>query len=89
MSFVNSSFANESGPPFQVDYRLHQWLIRVNSQHQLEIQIADEVEQHSYPSQQSLIPEGSRALTIIVDNGFIVEKIYITPAGKKISVKYS
>jgi len=89
VSFVNSSFTNENGPLFQVDYQLHQWLIRVNSHHQLKIQIADEVEQNSYPSQQLLVPEGSRVLTIFVDNGFIVEKIFITPAGKKLSVKYS
>lgn len=34
------------------------------------------------------IPEGFRVVTIIVDKGEVVEKIYQSPNGQKISIHY-
>ena len=33
------------------------------------------------------VPDGSRVITIIVHNGEIIEKIYLTPFGEKLRVK--
>ncbi len=87
MSFVNTTSKQDSESA-QVDYRLHQWRIRITSTNYFDVQIQDEVDKVDNVQANALIPDGSRVTKIIVDNGEIVEKIYSTSSGARLSVRF-
>ncbi len=56
--------------------------LSVNSAAEPEAQASEDIERATE------IPEGSRVVTIIVNKGEVTEKVYQTPAGERITLKF-
>ncbi|MFL0755900.1 MAG: hypothetical protein AB8B45_01265 [Prochlorococcus sp.] len=56
--------------------------LSVNSAAEPEAQASEDIERGTE------IPEGSRVVTIIVNKGEVTEKVYQTPAGERITLKF-
>jgi len=87
MSFISLMMLERQDSVPRAEQELFQWRIRIDSEVDLEVELKQRAEEDPDHHRSFLIPNGSRVLTLIVDNGEIIKKIYQTPNGEKISVK--
>ena len=87
MSFISLMMleqCQDSAPRFEQG--LFHWRIRIDSEVELDVELKQGAEEEPDHRRSFLIPNGSRVMTLIVDNGEIIKKIYQSPNGEKISV---
>ncbi len=70
----------------RVEQELFHWRIRTDSEVELDVELKQGAEDEPEHRRSFLIPNGSRAMTLIVDNGEIIKKIYQSPNGERLSV---
>ena len=87
MSFISLMMLERQDSVPRVEQELCHWRIRIDSEVELDVELKQGAEEEPDHRRSFLIPNGSRVLTLIVDNGEIIKKIYQAPNGEKISVK--
>ena len=87
MTFISVMMLEGQDDFPRAEQELFQWRIRIDSEVELDVELKQGAEEEPDHRRSLLIPNGSRVLTLIVDNGEIIKKIYQTPNGEKISVK--
>ena len=87
MSFISVMTLEGQDDFPRAEQGLVQWRIRIDSEVELDVELKQGAEEEPDHRRSLLIPNGSRVLTLIVNNGEIIEKIYQTPNEEKISVK--
>ena len=90
MSFISFMMLECQDSAPQVEQELFHWRIRIDSdsEFELDVELKQGAEEEPDPDHRGsfLIPNGSRVVTLIIDNGEIIKKIYQSPNGEKISV---
>ncbi|HJN33263.1 MAG TPA: hypothetical protein QF700_04015 [Prochlorococcus sp.] len=87
MSFISVMTLEGQDDLPRAEQGLVHWRIRIDSELELDVEFKQGIAEEPDHSRPFLIPNGSRVLTLIVNNGEIIEKIYQTPNEEKISVK--
>ena len=87
MSFISLMMLQRQDSVPRVEQELSHWRIQVDSQVEVDVELKQGAEEDPDHNRSFLIPNGSRVLTLIIDNGEIVKKIYQAPNGDIISVK--
>ena len=87
MSFISVMMLEGQDDFHRAEQESFQWRIRIDSEVELDVELTQGVEEEPDHRISFLIPNGSKILILIVDNGEIIKKFYQTPNGEKISVK--
>ena len=87
MSFISVMMLEGQDEFHRAEQESFQWRIRIDSEVELDVELKQGAEEEPVHRRSLLIPNGSRVLTLIVDNGEIIKRIYQAPNGEKISVK--
>ncbi|WP_196757067.1 hypothetical protein [Prochlorococcus marinus] len=88
MSFISLMMLERQDSAPRVEQELFYWRIRIDSEAELDVELKQGAEEEPDPDHRRsfLIPNGSTVITLIVDDGEIIKKIYQSPNGEKISV---